>query len=225
MSERRFRAEELRDGTAGPDETELATIRSTAEAVDRTAADAGPRPGVDFVDRVMAEVAQEPLPAPIAAAGAALREHKLRGFLGALGDTARVAFGGGRPLVLRGQAMAFLLIIAIGVVALAGATTVAASRFFSGPPGPSPTVALPSTSPSPSESARPSIVPLGSQEPSLTPDLPTDSSPAGSGAVTPTPSPSPAPSSSVEPSETPKPTDARGTGETAKPSETPKPSH
>ena len=70
-------------------------------------------PTEDFTDRVMAAVAAEPSPQPIAALGTAVRGGRLGAALAAIGDSWRVAFGSSRPAALRAQAFAMVLVVAV----------------------------------------------------------------------------------------------------------------
>jgi hypothetical protein len=87
---------------------------------------------VDFADRVMAAIATEPPPRGITAGSAGA------GVLAALRNAWRTATTGGRPLAVRAQALAFLLIIAIGVTSLGTVAAVGVAGFLTpdGPPPP-----------------------------------------------------------------------------------------
>ena len=73
----------------------------------------------------MAAIDAEPVPAPVIAAGSALRAGAVGGVLAAIRDSFRVAFGGGFPLAARAQALALVLVV---VVAAGGTGIVAARR-------------------------------------------------------------------------------------------------
>ena len=241
--ERRFRPEEVAGSEVGsdvPSTAELAATLGAARELEWLAAVDDVRPSADFADRVMSAVVTEPLPAPVAAAGAALGAGRLGALVAAFRDMWRVAFGGGRPYAVRAQALAIVLIVIVGAGSVTGLAAVGAwnvlsperspevSPAVSPGPLPSPTEsgpAEPTESPPPSESAEPteSAEPSGTPEPSETPEAssPAPTSPQATArpTATPTPRPTPEPTSSEtpEPSKTPEPTD------TPKPSETPKP--
>ena len=108
-----FGPDEL-DGVAGLRPDELAAETRVARELEAVAVHGGVAPTSDFSDRVMAAVAAEPLPAPVIAAGSALRHGAAMGLLASLRDSFRVAFGGGFPAVVRAQALALVLVV-VGV--------------------------------------------------------------------------------------------------------------
>ena len=101
-------------------------------------------PTPDFTDRVMAAVAAEPPPRPVAAFGAAVMAVSLRRTLTAIGDAWRVALSGARPPAIRAQALALVLVVAIGTLGVGSAAVAGASALFA----PAPSVAPPSPAPS-----------------------------------------------------------------------------
>ena len=101
---RPFGPDEL-DGVAGLRPDELAAEARLARDLEGIAARGRRAPSSDFTDRVMAAVAAEPVPAPVIAAGSALRHGAALGFLASLRDSFRVAFGGGFPVAVRAQAL------------------------------------------------------------------------------------------------------------------------
>jgi hypothetical protein len=135
-------------------------------------------PDEEFTDRVMAAIALEPVPQPATVAGRAVRGGSVSGVVAALRDAWRVAFSGGRPLAVRAQALALVLVaaLAVGSVLSAGAVGVAgALGLFNAPavpvqpsPTPSPSPS-PDATPSPSPSVAPSPSPSPSVEPTATP--------------------------------------------------------
>ena len=169
MSEgRRFHPAEI-DVELGPESAELL---ATARDLESYAATGLAAPTVGFEDRVMAAIADEPMPR---AAG--------RGFLATVRDAWAIAFGSGRPVALRAQAFAMLLALAVAVGSVGSVAVVGAARLL-GDQGPvPPTVPSPSPSPTPS----PSLV-SPSPSPSISPS--------------PTPSPSASPVETEEPSGT-----------------------
>ena len=100
---RPFGPDEL-DGVAGIRPDELAAEARVARDLEGVAARGGVKPSSDFTDRVMGAVAAEPVPAPVIAAGSALRHGAALGFLASIRDSFRVAFGGGFPVAARAQA-------------------------------------------------------------------------------------------------------------------------
>ena len=132
---RRFDPAEV-DGLVDGDDVQL------ARDLERYAAVTGREPGADFVDRVMAAVADEPIPSP------GVRRWTPAGILAAFGGAWQIAVTGGRPMAIRAQAMALVLIVAIGVAALGTATVVGVGSLLT-----------PDASPSPSPSVEPSVAP------------------------------------------------------------------
>lgn len=179
------------------------------------------RPSPDFADRVMAAIAGEPTPAPMVAAGSAVRRLSLVGLLAAVRDAARVSIGRGFPAAVRAQA--FSLLLAAGLAVGAGAFgTAGALGLLNGPaPSPAPSIVPVATgTPEPSQSGEPSQ----SAEPSTT-EGPTDSSMAPEATGTPDASETPEPSESPDPADTPdgqNGTSSGGSTVTAPPS-TPRP--
>jgi hypothetical protein len=178
------------------DEERIATTMS--RDLQDLAAESAIRPPVGFVDRVMAAVAVEPLPQPARAFGVALLGGRFRAAAASLGDAVRVVVGGSTPVAVRGQALALVLVVAIGLIAIAGGATVGAIDLLSAnhTPAPSPTTPLPSEpQPSPSPSLSPSLTPEPSSTSEATetpePTEPTDTPEAtqrpGGGGLQPTP--------------------------------------
>lgn len=97
---RLFGPDEL-DGVAGVNPEELAAETRLARDIEAVAARGGTAPSAGFADRVMGAIATEPVPAPMIAAGSALRRREVGRFLGSLRDSFRVAFGGGFPIAVR----------------------------------------------------------------------------------------------------------------------------
>ena len=155
-------------------DAESAELLATARDLEAYAATGLTSPSVGFEDRVMAAIADEPMPR---AAG--------RGFLATVRDAWTIAFAPGRSIALRAQALAMLLALAIAVGSVGTVAVVGAARLL-GQPATPPTV--PSPSPLPSPSVTPSPTPSPSTSPSPTP--------------TPTLSPSASPDDSDEPAGT-----------------------
>lgn len=179
MSEgRRFHPAEV-DVELGPEGAELL---ATARDLESYAATGLAAPTVGFEDRVMAAIADEPMP-----------RRAGPGFLAAVRDAWAIAFGSGRPVALRVQALAMLLALALAIGSVGSVVVVGAARLL-GDQGPvPPTVPSPSPSPTPS----PSFV-----------------SPTPSPSVSPSPTPRPSPSASPVETETAEPsgTDDHGGG-------------
>jgi hypothetical protein len=183
---------------------ELATSLRVGRDLDAFAAAERVEPRADFADRVMGAIAVEPAPRPVAVALDALRRGRPLALLAALGDAWRVAFSGGRPAAARAQALAFVLVAAIGIGSLGGLVGVGARALLNQPdssptPGPSPT--LPTTSPSPTVSPMPSVSPGPSVSPSATP------TPTSTRTPNATPKKTAEPTDTAEPTETAEPTD------------------
>lgn len=155
----------------------------------------GIRPSAGFADRVMASIADEPVPQPGVLLGLALRRRRFGLALVAIRDSWRVAFGGPRPFAVRAQAFALVLVVAIGALGTGGVAVVGASGLLGLDATPTPSVepsplvsptpsivATPTPSPSPSPSATPTETPDATEtaEPTETPDETHDSSGSGS---------------------------------------------
>jgi uncharacterized membrane protein YgcG len=126
----------------------------------------------EFVDNVMAALADEPTPGTTGF----LVPMRRSGILGGFRQSFRQAWasvGAGRPIVGRSAALAYVLAVVIAGVSLTGAAalgTAGALGLFNAtptnsptPPPPAPTVAPPSVAPSPSENApEPTVGPMPS---------------------------------------------------------------
>ena len=123
-SGRRFDPAELSNDPVALTEAEI--VGATAIARDLEAiAERDDAPTVGFSDKVMAAIAAEPTPKPTSVFGAALRAGRFGTAVAAVGDAWRVAFGGGRPFAVRGQALALVLVVLIGVLGLGGGAAIA----------------------------------------------------------------------------------------------------
>ena len=146
-------------------------LLETARDLEAYAATGMAAPTIGFEDRVMAAIALEPMPRPT----------RGRGFLTTIRESWAVAFGAGRPLAMRAQALALLLMVALAVGSVGSVAVVGASRLL-GPvitppttpsPAPSPLPspsAVPSPSPTPSATTTPRPSPTATDEPSGTDD-------------------------------------------------------
>lgn len=199
---RRFDPRELDDlGLTGP---ELADVLAAGRELERVGTD-DPRPSSSFTDRVMAAVADEADPRPVAAVTRAVRDARPAGIIVALQGAWRTAFGSGRPLLVRAQAASLLLLAALGMGLVGGVVAIGASQLLA---------------PLDDASPAPSVQPTA---PTATPEL--TPSPSPSPSVSPSPSPSVGPTASPEPTETAEPTSPTGGtgGPTSSPTDTPEP--
>ena len=160
MSEgRRFHPAEV-DVELGPESAELL---ATARDLEAYAATGLAAPTVGFEDRVMAAIADEPMP-----------RRAGRGFIATVRDAWAIAFGPGRPVALRAQAFAMLLALAVAVGSVGSVVVVGAARLL-GDQGPvPPTIPTPSPTPTPTPSAvtpspSPSISPSPTPSPIASP--------------------------------------------------------
>jgi hypothetical protein len=154
---RRFDASELGDGDVQGDAAaaELLAIARDLEAYARTDSVAL---SADFEDRVMTAIAGEPPP---------VRVRGLLGIVTLVRDSWRLAWSSDRPVAVRAQALAFVLLAAVALGSLGSLATVGVGALLS-PDGPTPTVEpAPLPTPSPSPVPRPS--PSSSPTPSATP--------------------------------------------------------
>lgn len=167
MSEfgRRFDPSELANGDpAGNGDAAAAELLAIARDLEAFASSESVTPSVDFEDRVMAALANEPPPRAVSAGG-------VMGLLTLVQDAWRLTWSGGRPLAVRAQALAFVLLAAVAVGSLGTLGVVGVGKLLS-PATPPPTVApAPSLTPSPSvaPSPSPSAVPTPSASPTPTP--------------------------------------------------------
>ena len=68
----------------------------------------------------MAAIAAEPAPRLVVKPATAVRGGRLGAFLVAVRESWAVAFSGGRPMAVRAQALAFVLLVVLAAGALAG---------------------------------------------------------------------------------------------------------
>ena len=208
----RFDPSEL--GTAGEPELpgeEQADLLLAARALERVTAE-GVRPTDGFEDRIMAAIALEAAPKLVVRPGAAVRGGRPAAFLLAVRDAWGVAMSGGRPLGVRAQALAFVLLFVVAVGSVTGAATVTVGGLLLRQPGPTPSVddgptdgtAEPSESAEPSEPAEPgeTAKPNATSKPTAAP----------SPTRTPHPTDTPAPGTTPKPTETPGSSDDHGGG-------------
>lgn len=179
---------------------------AAAERVDRSA---------DFTSRVMGAIATEPRPQPAVAIGDAARQGRLAGVVAGVVDAWRVAFSGGRPLAVRVQALAIVLVSIVALGSLGGAAAVGAINLLTPDDGVVPTI--PSLSPTPTPTPTSS---LSSPSPSPTPSATSSPTPTLTPSAIPTPTRTPRRTPTAEPTETPEPTGTEEADET----KTPRPS-
>lgn len=196
---RRFDPSELRDGDLATNgEVAAAELLVVARELEALARSESAAPSVDFEERVMAVIATEPPPRPVATGG-------VLGLVGMVRDAWRLTWTGGRPLAVRAQALALVLLAAVAVGSLGSLAAVGVGALLT-PETPPPSVA-PSPSPSPSPSVAPSPSASASPSPSLTPTV--------------SPTPSAEATETVEPTETAEATgddsSGPGSGGTARP--------
>jgi hypothetical protein len=161
MSEfgRRFDRSELGDGDAAASgDAVAAELLAVARDLEAFAQSESVTPSVDFEDRVMTVIADEPPPRAVASGGSL-------GLVAVVRDAWRLALTGGRPLAVRTQALALVLLAAVALGSIGSLAVVGVGRLL-GPEAPVPTV-RPAPAPSPSPSMRPS--PSLSPSPSVTP--------------------------------------------------------
>ncbi|HZM71816.1 MAG TPA: hypothetical protein VFC71_00430 [Candidatus Polarisedimenticolia bacterium] len=228
----RFDPSELAGADGGQaSDIELAAVTSIAREIEsrRGAADARPSPG--FADRVMSAIASEPAPR---VAGWFRGGSSLAGLAANVRAAWQVAVaGGGRPLNLRVAALAYVLVVALGVTAIGGVAAFGAAGalgLFDSEPSPAPSPPAetfepsPSASPTPGPTVEPSPAPGTS--PSASPEETAEPT-ASDGLPSASPDESEAPGSvappSSEASDEPDSSDDHG-GSTPEPSDTPKPS-
>jgi uncharacterized membrane protein YgcG len=172
----RFAADEL----AGPDGRQLRGALDTARALEEIANDAPVTTDPGFSERVMAALAEEPAPV----AGGFLMPLRRNGILRGFAESVRQAWtssGSGRPALARAMALAYVLVVAVAGVSLAGAATFGAAGalgvFASHPTqepttqsttGPEITPPLPDASDE--SSPEPSETPEASEAPEASPD-------------------------------------------------------
>jgi hypothetical protein len=212
----------------GEPQHDVARALAAGRELEALASRASVSPGEDFAERVMSALAAEPLPRPAAAAGLAVRQRRLAALVLSIRDAWRVAFSGGRPLMVRAQALALVAVVVVALGSLGGAAAIEALGALSDgttPPATVPVVTTPSPTPeprgpSPSPSPPPTSEPTEPAQPTDTVDPtdgeaaePTDDETAGpTGTRTPRPTGddehTAGPSHTPEPAETP-----HGTGE------------
>jgi hypothetical protein len=222
---RRFDPSELQDGDPDPADASAAELL-VARDLEAFARNESVTPTVDFEDRVMAAIALEPPPRAAAGVGVV-------GLIAAVRNAWRLTWSGGRPLAVRAQALALVLLAALALGSLGAVAAVGVGRILapntppvaptpllnsppSMRPSPSPVVS-PSPSPTPSASPTPTVDATNTAEPTQAAG-PTngsgsgsgsgnDSSGPGSGSSDDSSGPGSEPGETSEPTQTPEPGD------------------
>jgi hypothetical protein len=189
--------------------SEMSRAAKAAGALERFARSDFVRPSDGFADAVMLAIAREPLPSPAVVLGLALREGRLGGLLAGLVDSWRVARTDGRPLAMRLQGFAFVLLVALATVSLTATLAVGARALLFRNDPVTPSVVAPSPPP-PSIHA---IEAAPSQEPTTRPSAP----PTESSEPTPTPASTPRQPATPKPAATPHPTETEAPNESEEP--------
>lgn len=144
---------------------EVAGALAAARGLDAAANLPPVSPSSGFADRVMAAIAHEPAPAP---AGFLAPLHR-RGLLGGFVASVRQAWlsvgGGGRPILVRASALAYVFAVVLAGTSLIGAATVGVAGAL-GIFEPRPTQSAPPETPGPSLVPEPTIAPAPSDQPS-----------------------------------------------------------
>jgi hypothetical protein len=186
-------AELLGVSDVAPDE--LVADRQVARRLEAAAERATVRPSPDFADRVMAAIAAEPAPAPMRAAGAAIRRGSLAAFVVPFRDAWRVSFGTGFPIAARAQALT-LVLVAGGVLATSGAVTAGALGAFN------------VHGPAPAPTTQGTAAPTATAQPTTTPEPPESTGPSGTIEPVQSGTPEPSESAAAEPSDAPAPAES-----------------
>jgi hypothetical protein len=230
---RRFDPSELDDldGAALTD-AEAAAMLAIARDLEgfAQATTATPTPG--FEDRVMTAVAAEAPPRPVATGG------RIAGLIVAFRDAWRITWSGDRPMAVRAQSFALVLLVLVAVGSTTTLAAVGVSQLLRDDGRP-PTVQPSDLVPSPDDLG-PTTAPSGLQEPSTTPspsiersDDPGDSAEPSEDLETPdatedggsggTAEPTRTPRRTAKPTDTPEPTDTQEPEDTDHPDDTPEP--
>ena len=208
------------------DEERVAAVMS--RELEALAALSAIQPPVGFTDRVMAAVAAEPRPQPVRAFGVALVGGHLGAALASVGDAWRVVVGGSTTLGVRAQALALVLVVTIGSLAVAGGATVGAIGLLTADPLPTPAqttpLPTPTPSPTPTPTPSPSPEPTGMQGTNETPEASPDANETPDTSKSPDAGETPGTSKSPEPTGTREPSNTREPSRTPEPTETPSPS-
>src|SRR3954462_3481398 len=161
---RRFDPAELREpGEPAPSQAEQADLLIAARELEAAAtATEAIRPTEGFEDRVMAAIALEPAPRVVIRPGSAVRGGRPAALLLSIRDAWGIATTGGRPLAVRGQAFAFLLLVVIAAGTLTTGAGVGVGALLR--PNQSP---VPSVQPGPT--IAPTPIPTATPSPTIAP--------------------------------------------------------
>jgi len=226
---RRFDPSEVRDpGQPAPPRAEQADALLAARELESLAGNALIRPTEGFADRVMAVIATEPAPRLVVKPAAMVRGGRVGAFVIAVREAWGVATSGGRPMAVRAQALAFVLLVvvaagsltsaaAIGVGGLLNAERSSTPSLEPGPTGPETPdgVATQTAEPTDSDSAEPSESPEASDavEPSEGPEATETAEPGDTGGTsTDRPTKTPHETEKPESTHSPEPTEDHGAG-------------
>ena len=210
---RRFRSSELEpDAGPGPSDAEIAQAMIAARELETLTELDTVGPSVGFEERVMTAIAAEPAPRLRLRSAQAVRGGFPVAFLLSVRDAWRLATGGGRPLAIRAQAMAFVLLVVLATGSFSTVIAVGAASFLSSGPSPSPTL--------PGRTAHPTVGPTQNPTDGLAPT--TTPSPSPSDGQTTEPTATDEPGETAEPTETDEAGGPTGPGDTAKPTRTPR---
>jgi hypothetical protein len=220
-------------GEPEPSVTELADALLAARELEGVTTE-GIHPTEGFGDRVMAAVALEPAPRLVVRPGSTVRGGRAGAFLIAVRDAWGVATTGGRPVAVRAQALAFILLVVVATGTLTSAAAIGVGGLLGPDRGSAPTFdpdsAVPTSPVGPTqatdgESPEPSETPgeLQSAEPSETPEATETPSPGKTPTTgTSRPAATPRATETSEPTETAEPTDVTEPTEMPRSTETPK---
>jgi hypothetical protein len=209
----RFDPSELRaTGEPDPSVATLGSGLATARELEGLVAAEGIRPSEGFDDRIMAAIAMELAPRAMVRPSAG-RGGRPAAFLLAVRDAWAIARAGGRPIGVRAQAMAFVLVVVLAAGSLAAVGAVAVGGLLTSGPPPSPSLdPAPSTvpnraAPPPTETAHPTGIPVPGDGAAPT------ATPESTGTASPRTTP--------RPDATPRAIETPGATETPRPTETP----
>lgn len=205
---RRFHPSEVQPDTGrGPSDADVAQAVIAARELEALAGLDTAGPTVGFEDRVMTAIAAETAPRLVMRSGQAMRGGFVAALLLSVRDAWRVTTGSGRPIAIRAQAMAFVLLVVLATGSFSTVIAVGAASFLSA--GPSPTPSLPD------RTTNPAVLPTQSPTDGLTPTTTPSPSPIVDGSAEPT--------ETAEPAETAEPTETDEAGGTTEPRDTAKP--
>ena len=202
-------------GPGGPPLAALSDSVAVARELELALEVSSVRLSNSFFDSVMTAIAAEPLPAPASAIVAAVRAGRSSALVGAMADSWRVAWAGGRPLAVRLQGFAFVLMITLAIAALSGAVLVGALGALQPGPYVAPVTVPDSTQPARSNEPRPTEANRSTVQGPATPRETTPPTPAVRSTATPHPEGAPGPMATARSTEEPHETDP------AEPTETP----